>query len=371
MDKERYIWLVSRKLSGVIQPQEEHEFYKMLDANPELRQEFHLLERFWDVSGDSSSEIDMVAAYHRIQERIFQRVDQKERLLNKPGRVIHLKKWLRGVAAILIFFSLGGAVYWFSYHSKEEAKAITWETRTTPKGKQETFELADGTKIRLNVGSTLRFPSEFPGDERQVFLSGEAYFEVKRNEHKPFKVFTNSMIVRVLGTVFDVRAYPGDREDEATLVRGSIQVTLKHNPSKQIVLKPNEKLVVKNEMAVESAGANRADQAFESNQTQKIQENLPMLKVSMATRMAGLDSTVQENAWVEKKLAFRDEDFTSLVRQMERWYNVQIEIKNKKVKEYRFSGIFTHETVEQALRALQLTEHFTWEINRNKIIINQ
>ena len=368
MDRDRYVWLVACKLSGNIQPQEEIELGEIIRANSDFKYEYQILKKYWNSPQESYSNIDTDAAYDRIKERLNKNSEILNHSVDNPGRVVQFRKWLRVVAAVFIFLSLGTTVYWLGFHSKSDSVSATWKTLTTQNGKQETITLNDGTIIQLNVGSTLRYPDKFTGNERHVYLSGEAYFEVKKNAKKPFKVFTNKMIVKVLGTAFDIRAYEDDHADEATLVRGSIQVTLKNNPSKNIILKPNEKLVVNNES---SGIVVKTNKSAKSQQPGKLEKALPFITISTVTKMAGLDSTLPENAWIEKKLAFRDEDFESLARQMERWYNVVIEIKSERVKTYRFSGIFTNETIEQSLKALQLTEQFKWNSIGNKIIINQ
>ena len=368
MDTDRYAWLMACKFSGNIQPHEEIELDNIINGNPDFKNEYQILKSYWNSPNRSYVGVDTDAAYDRIKERLTHNNKFQNTSFDKPGKVLQFRKWFRAVAAALIFLALGTTVYWLAFHSKNDAVRVSWRTLATQNGKQETITLNDGTLIRLNVGSTLRYPDKFTGNERHVYLSGEAYFEVKKDKRKPFKVFTNKMIVKVLGTAFDIKAYDDDQADEATLVRGSIQVTLKNNPSKNIILKPNEKLVVNNETSGIVVKTNKSEKTQQPN---KLEKAVPFITISTVTKMAGLDSTLPENAWIEKKLAFRDEDFESLARQMERWYNVEIEIKSERVKIYRFSGIFTNETIEQALKALQLTEQFKWESIGNKIIINQ
>ena len=121
-----------------------------------------------------------------------------------------------------------------------EEKAIVYHTLVIPAGADYTLTLADGTNVRLNCETKFRFPVEFSGKERKVFLDGEAYFEVKRNVEKPFIVRSEAMQVRVLGTVFNLKSDQMNRLAVATLIKGEIEVKGNHNEG-MIVLAPGQK----------------------------------------------------------------------------------------------------------------------------------
>jgi transmembrane sensor len=116
----------------------------------------------------------------------------------------------------------------------------------TKKGSKSHIVLPDGTNVWLNADSKIIYPGNFQGETREVSLVGEAFFDVVKNVNKPFIIHTGTMDVKVLGTAFNVRSYPGEMTTEASLLRGLIEVTLNGTEKKKILLKPNEKLTVLN-----------------------------------------------------------------------------------------------------------------------------
>jgi ferric-dicitrate binding protein FerR (iron transport regulator) len=193
-----------------------------------------------------------------------------------------------------------------------------------------------------------------------VKLEGEAFFDVVKNPSRPFIVHTSGIDIKVLGTAFNVKAYPEDKTVETTLLRGLVQVFDQRNPTKApIELRPNQKLVV-------SSGAEDAMKD-------------PQEKISVAIKalpvITRIDSTKKENerfetAWVYSRLEFRGDDFETLAKKLERWYNVTIVFKDEDVKQLKFNGSFEKETVEQAFVALKEAKLFTYQINnRHEIFV--
>ena len=126
-----------------------------------------------------------------------------------------------------------------SYHVNETGMedSLVFNTLIVPKGGEYSLELPDGTVVWVNSESALRFPEKFTSNRREVFLEGEAYFEVKKDANRPFYVHTEAGKVRVLGTAFNVCAYSNDRFWQTTLVEGSVMI---NQEEKEVLLKPNE-----------------------------------------------------------------------------------------------------------------------------------
>jgi transmembrane sensor len=221
--------------------------------------------------------------------------------------------------------------------------------------------LPDGTKVWLNAGSSLTYDPLYGKNIREVTLSGEAFFDVVKNKEKPFIIHASKINVRVLGTEFNVRAYPTDRTTEASLIRGSIEVTFKDKPSKKIILKPNEKIVVDNDRYLkEMLASSRPD-------SREKMHGIPGVDIKKLT-YENKTGIIIETSWVENKLIFQDESFDDLARQLERWYGVSINFSNKELKENRLTGSFKNETVRQALDALKFTASFDYGIDNNNHI---
>jgi ferric-dicitrate binding protein FerR (iron transport regulator) len=230
----------------------------------------------------------------------------------------------------------------------------------TSNGSRTHLTLPDGTIVWLNAGSRITYEKNFDANLRAVTLTGEAFFDVAPNASKPFVIHTAHIDIRVLGTSFNVKSYPSDKTTEATLIRGSIEVSIRNRTSDRIVLKPNEKLIVNNEdsalLAKESAVHRR-----------KIDESLVVISKPTYEHNSG---AIIETSWIDNKLIFQDEAFSDLARKMERWYGITIRFDGTGKEDLRFTGTFEKETIQQALDALKLTGNFNYSIDGTQITIH-
>lgn len=193
----------------------------------------------------------------------------------------------------------------------KQTAAVTYNTMTTPKGRQFNVLLEDGTKVWLNAASSLRYPTLFKGKERRVEVSGEAYFEVAKNATMPFIVSINGLMeVNVLGTHFNVNAYPDEPMIHTTLLEGRVRVKLtgQHkteaaaaNTAPGVVLQPGQQAQL---FLTTAAGPSSATEQPFRVQTVDVKEVI---------------------AWKEGAFAFTDADLPAVMRQLARWYNVEVE----------------------------------------------
>ena len=163
----------------------------------------------------------------------------------QPARSFQLRKLAlecMKVAAVALLTLACYGLYQNMQWNNEEVKMYTV---SVPAGQRTHLTLPDGTTVWLNARTTLSYPTSFNSNERTVFLQGEAYFEVSKNRHKPFIVQTQQYNIEVLGTKFDVEAYPDSKNFETTLMQGSVKVSSPQNPEQSLTLKPNEKVFLK------------------------------------------------------------------------------------------------------------------------------
>jgi transmembrane sensor len=218
----------------------------------------------------------------------------------------------------------------------------TYQNQVTTKNASRTsLTLPDGTLVWLNVNSQLHYADGFAQGNRMVNLKGEAYFEVAADAEHPFRVQTDMMDIQVLGTAFNVKAYPGDHQAAATLISGEIIVSLEAQGEKKIALSPKEKLTVWEYPLKGDAGT-------------------ATLKYQVAAIGQEADTEVLETAWMRNRLAFRQEPFEKLATQLERWYNVKIVFENNTLKQQQFSGNFEKETITEAMKALSMVIPFQY-----------
>jgi ferric-dicitrate binding protein FerR (iron transport regulator) len=172
-------------------------------------------------------------------------------------------------------------------------------------------------------------------------------------------VHSNQYDVKVLGTVFNVKAYPEDKLSETSLIRGKVEISLANN-SKKITLKPNQKAVISNK------GGNLV---LENNKqvVEQAGEKIIILPLSYNST----DSVVVETAWAQNRIEIVNENFDEIKNKLERWYDVKIIFADEEVSRYSFTATFSGETIGQVLKALQYSYHFTYKIEGKIITISK
>ena len=208
-------------------------FGKWLRAQQNQAEKEDALHQYWDESaGEISS--DTWNEWNRLQERMG--------LSFYRGKRIRMR-WMRYAAAIAIFVMTAGGTYWTTRQLTLRQSTEMCET-FVPYGETCELVLPDSSRVWVNAGSTLVYPSDFSQmDSRTVYLTGEASFHVSKNKKKPFIVKTAGLDVQALGTVFTVKSYAGEDFTEATLEEGSVKVSLKEGAEESYVLQPSEQLV--------------------------------------------------------------------------------------------------------------------------------
>ncbi|HEY9195483.1 MAG TPA: FecR domain-containing protein [Mucilaginibacter sp.] len=210
-----------------------------------------------------------------------------------------------------------------------------YNTIETPKGGQYQVDLPDGTRVWLNAGTSLRYPTNFVGAVRSVELTGEAYFEVAKNAHKPFKVISNNQVVEVLGTHFNISAYTDETSAKTTLLAGSVKVS-STRASKSKLLKPGQ------------------------------QSDISYVNSSFSIQAVNTEEVV---AWKNGYFLFNDEDLKSIMSRFARWYNVEVEYQGN-VDNLRFGGMVSRsKDLAQALKIIEQTGNLKTRIEGRRVII--
>ena len=235
--------------------------------------------------------------------------------------------------AAVVAITLGGS--YFYYQSSLEKELMAMQTITVPAGQRINITLVDGTNVWLNARTSLSYPVKFGKNNRQVVLDGEAYFDVTKDKSKPFIVQTDNYNVEVLGTKFDVNAYSETGEFETTLMSGSVKVASASDSTQKITLKPNNKVYL---------------------QDGKL-------------HVTAVDD-YNPYRWKEGLICFKNETFTSIMKDFEKYYGLTIQEKNKNVFKYVYTGKFRQtDGIDYALRVLQKDIKFTYQRDDENQII--
>jgi transmembrane sensor len=228
---------------------------------------------------------------------------------------------------------------------------------TCKPGERKSFQFPDGTQVILNAGSEIYLNDQYAKNTREVFLKGEAFFEVQHNAEVPFIVHTASMDVKALGTAFNVKSYNNEGRTEAVLVRGLVEVTLKKNNNRKLLLHPDEKVMWRDDKTNRGTGVSRST-------------TINNLEQAVVTAVKKTDNgDVKEIAWVQNNLAFEDEAFEEIAYQLNRWYNVNIQFETDDIKQYHFTATFKKEKIEQVLSILKASKRFNYRFEGEKNIV--
>ena len=373
MNEERVWLLLSLQLSGEATAEELEEYNALLQQYPELGMRAEIMRNIWHSkqqslpvnAGNFDKHLQRLSNHLAAPALQFDN-DQADNIpvieINHHRRY----KWLwlaAGAAACaLVFFLL-----WSNTEKTNIKQAIAKNTISTRPGSKSKIELPDGTQVWLNADSKLTYDQSFLGNTREVNLTGEAYFDVahatslKTGQRVPFIIHTSSIDIKVLGTAFNVRSYPGEKTTETALIRGSVEVTLHNSPDKKIILKPDEKLVVKNDNATI---INNNEQ-----QNEAVAEEEPVMMLSKMQPYKNDSACHYETMWVKNKLAFENESFERMLPEIERWYNVTFVVKDESLKKLHFRGVFENKTLNEVMEALSISTKFHYEIKGDQVIV--
>ena len=239
-------------------------------------------------------------------------------------------------AAVFAFLMvLAGSVFFSDYIFNTNDK-IAYNEIITPKGQIKNILLPDGSLVFLNSDTKLKYKSNFGTKKREVFLEGEAFFDVTQNPRKPFIVYTSENTVKVLGTAFNVSAYPDENIHQISLERGKISIS--HDKGKSLLLNPDETYLL----------------LCNKNQSKIFKtENVEIY-----------------SSWKDGKIIFRNQRFADIVRKLERSHNIVINIQNTKIENLRYTGEFNiNDDVRMILGIISLTTPVNYEIKNDTIFI--
>ena len=278
----------------------------------------------------------------------------------KTKRLISWQEILRIAATFIIALLLGALGYYFL--SKSPASNIEYQyvEYVSPLGSRSFLQLPDGSKVWLNSGSTLKYLNSYGANNRDLLLTGEAFFEVEKNKNLPFIVKTSELNITALGTKFNVKAYSEEKTIETTLIKGSVKLeSTTVNLNQNVVLKPNEKAVfTKKNQSIKLISP-------QQNNKQEVTDSKtkPQLKIMESIEPEPIIS------WKDKRWVIRNEKLGNLAIKLERRYDVNFIFDNDLLKEYSFGGTLEDESLEQVMKAIQFSSPIKYVIDDKTVYI--
>ncbi len=299
--------LIPRYLSGECDEMERQQLLDWVDQSLQNKKDFLAYKDIWDVSRRISDRSeDQLLRFYKNQY-------QKSR-----DSKIFILRAAAAVAAVLVVSLITAILFQVNDQSASENLQVF----SVPLGSRSRVLLADGTEVHLNSGSELTYPGNYSSKNRNVTLTGEAFFHVKTDPEHPFIVKTKDFDIKVTGTQFNVCSYNEDAFSTATLAEGKISLALL-NRETELNVEPGQKFI--------------------------LDRNARKYTLSAA-------NIEQETSWKEGLFIFKNIPFPELVQRLERWYDVKLTFSDNKLMELSYSGRFKNqETIWQVLDALKLT----------------
>lgn len=319
MDEQQNI-RIARYLAGDATEQERNELREELAQSEALREEFLRLKNLWEAAHPTfdPARIDTDAALRNV-------LAQRTKQLQTTAPQSTLADRFRHIAAVLFIPLLAASLFFAWKAADRTGEAIAFNEVTAPYGTMTMVVLPDSSRVWINTGSSLEYPSRFrTGKQRTVRMTGEAYFEVQADEKWPFVVEVGDLSVTAKGTAFNINAYDMLRETVVTLVSGKVDVAADGVENK---LLPEQQL------------------SYYADGTMQITDV----------------DTFRGTSWKDGILAFRDDALGDVFKRLGQIYRVQFEIMDPELGDYVYRATFRGETFDQILRLLEISAPIRFE----------
>ncbi|MEZ2442960.1 FecR family protein [Chitinophaga sp. RCC_12] len=336
INEEHFVLLVTRKLAGAATPAELAELDALLEQHPVLKEKYHHLHHYFEDPRHLSAE-NTEQALQRTMSKIKQQTTNIHPMEPKrSGRW----KWVAAVAATIL---LPVGVLWFFNATRKipDAGREQWVKRSNGKATRSFIELADGSKIWLNAESMITYPEKFRGDNREIFLEGEAFFDVATNAKRPFIVHLKKGTIKVLGTSFNIRAYENEPVQTA-VVTGKVAFIPRYEGTKKI----SDTILVTPDVKV-------------------------TYTASSGTLIKGNTIGSEDKAWTEGRLIFRNATLEEIGASLQRNFNKRVEFEANAPKQYRLTGAFHNNSLEDIMYYLSKSKAFHYRITDSTLVIGE
>lgn len=308
------------------------------EENPTLRS---LLEKDFVMMLQDKSvpDVDLSHSLDRIHHLI--RKSEIKRRDSAAQKVIRIYTKIAAILLLPVLVLTGTGYWYFNRDTTESIEPVVvttadrpvFSTIFAPLGSRVAFNLPDGSKGMLNSGSRLTYSQPF-NTNRQIKMEGEGWFDINRDDHHPFEISTGNSTLRVLGTSFNISAYPSENYVEVVLRNGRVEFR-DNNSSKIFTMLPKDRLVFQN---------------------------------------GNIEKTTTDpdkySAWTEGKLVFRGDLMAEVGRRLERWYNIKVELADKELEKYSFRGTFEDDKLEDVLHYLSMTSPISYKITPRRMLQN-
>jgi ferric-dicitrate binding protein FerR (iron transport regulator) len=367
MDKQEnmqfdYNSLIVNYLTDSISTEELEALMQWVESSDENRALFNSQRHAWMFAGleKENRKTDPDQAYVRLLVKRNAKGTQDPLISNKR----QLYQFVRIAASWLVFLVLGSAITMMILR-KNDYQYQNAVKITVPLGAKSSITLPDGTKAWLNAGTELTYNQDYGRKKRMLFLTGEAFFDVAKDKSHPFIVNTSDVVIRALGTQFNVKAYPEEGTITTTLVEGKIDVRIlrANKQVRRITLSPNEEIVYY------APGYNKKEQTKSHKEKTAVPSSVNRINTKEVHVITNVNTKLV-TSWKDSRWIIDREPLGSLVPLLERRYNLKIIFRDEELKHYNFTGTIQNETAEQIMNALRFTAPLEYLISNDTITLS-
>lgn len=321
--------LIHKLLSDQCSEAERAKVERWLEEDTEHRVFLNTMQRIWEVDPKKEGEVNIKAAWNKFRKRkmaspnpqnMSNSVRKQRGYHTTANNMWYQRKGFYGAAAVILLLT---TVFFVANNHLIFSENITYQEIITKKGEKTSVKLSDGTHVMLNAESSVKIPSNYDEVNRTLYLEGEAFFEVKHDEAKPFRVYSGNVLTEDLGTKFNINTYSGDDRVEVVVAEGKVAMSNYKKLNKDTVQ------LVANDFAVASESG-----------------TIEIKKISNLASYIG---------WTQRKLVFDNTPFGEVTKALERWYGVKIIVEDKDILDHKLTAIFENEALSNVLKLIRRT----------------
>lgn len=327
--------LIIKYLQKNLNREEELQLKTWLQEDKNNRQVFEHMVADWHLDSAELQNTQKRIYRKIITTPVSTRINQKTSIGGN-----YWQTWLKVAAILFIAITAGLLIFDLQQPEQQpEVQVVTQIEKHALPGQKLSITLPDGTQVKLNSGSRLVAPQQFTGNTRQVFLEGEAFFEVIEDTSHPFVVNTDNFTVKVLGTSFNISSYQQEQNNSVAVVTGRVMVS--SSPEAPEVI---SETLTPDQMLVYSAGKKSWE------------------------RQNGFDRDLILG-WRDQKLIFKDDQINNILKILSRWYGVEFRVDTTIDPRREYTARFSNPTLKEVMESLSYNYNFNYEINDEKVII--
>ncbi|SHF55648.1 FecR family protein [Fodinibius roseus] len=346
--------LLARYMSGECSSREGEIIEQWMGEDPRNKKTMEEFRQIWETSArkreTSETELGIGGEWDKLKNRLRKEGELRGDIEKRSGPIRKLQKTssvhsptrqlMRVAAVLLIAGLLGLGSYWYGSQSQPETGEQALREISTEKAQRANTTLGDGTRVLLNADSKMTLPSEFASDVREVFLEGEAYFDVAGNPDKPFVIHAGESVTRVLGTSFSVRSYPEDEGVRVVVQEGRVSFGAADAQDEQ------KSVLSANELGRYSLRSNR----IETRQVDDMELYL---------------------SWRDGYLKFRETPMYKVATALERRYGIEVAFDRQELREKSLTALLKSRSIRNVLDVIAMSLNIEYELKDNKVTFYQ